>query len=304
MKTDNWIAVDWGTSHLRVWKMDTHGAILEHRRSEKGMNSLNSDQFEAVLIELTEDWFNENSITQILACGMVGSRQGWIEARYLSTPCAPNGTFTQAPVSDARINVTILPGIKQLSPADVMRGEETQIAGLLVNNENYTGVVCLPGTHSKWANVVNGEVTEFQTFLTGELFALLSKQSVLRHSLNSSEWDESAFQAAVKESIMQPQSVTAKLFSLRAQSLVGELAGHTASSRLSGLLIGLELANCKHYITDNYIKENKVVIIGESALSKHYTDALNMMSIETQQESSETMTLQGLTLAYQQLSAI
>lgn len=304
MSNENWIAVDWGTSQLRVWKMSAQGDILEHRRSEKGMNSLNSDQFESVLIALTQDWFNDHCITQILACGMLGSRQGWVEAGYLTTPSAPKGSYTQAPVSDARIKVAILPGIKQLSPADVMRGEETQIAGLLVNNKHFSGVVCLPGTHSKWANVVDGEVLAFQTFMTGELYSLLCKHSVLRHSLDHSAWDAAAFEAAVMESMQHPQSVTAKLFSLRAKSLVGELAGDTASSRLSGLLIGLEIANCQSYLTENPIHTNKVVIIGESVLSQHYSDALHLMSIATQQENSETMTLRGLTLAYQELLAV
>lgn len=303
MSVDNWVAVDWGTSHLRVWKMDFQGNVLDQRRSDKGMNCLNSTQFEPVLLELIEDWFNKDGMTQILACGMVGSRQGWIEASYLSAPCSPNGRFTTVPVNDPRIKVNILPGIKQLSPADVMRGEETQIAGLLINDKNFTGVVCLPGTHSKWANVVNGKVTQFQTFLTGELFALLSKQSVLRHCLDDSSWDEEAFQSAVKDSLQHPENVSAALFSIRAQSLVSDLPATSAYSRLSGLLIGLELANCEPYLAAQNIQDLKVIVIGESTLSKHYSNALNLMSIKTQQENSETMTLQGLTLAYKQLSA-
>lgn len=301
-KTNNaeWIAVDWGTSHLRVWRMSAQGDILDRRRSEKGMNKLVSTQFESTLISLIDDWLNNDSTCQVLACGMVGSRQGWQEAKYLSTPCSPCGSFTRVSVQDPRINVSILPGVKQLSPADVMRGEETQIAGLLVDNQEYNGVVCLPGTHSKWAKIVAGKITEFQTFLTGELFALLSKQSVLRHSLDDSAWDNQAFTSAIGESIDQPQSVMAKLFSLRAQSLVSELSATSAHARLSGLLIGLELVNCKHYFLDT---DKKVTIIGESTLSQHYMHALKTLSIDVEQKCSETMTLQGLTLAYQQLSA-
>jgi 2-dehydro-3-deoxygalactonokinase len=284
--------------------MDFQGKALDYRRSDQGMNCLNSTQFEPVLIELIEDWFNKEGMTQVLACGMVGSRQGWVEASYLSAPCSPYGSFTTVPVNDPRVEINILPGIKQLSPADVMRGEETQIAGLLINDKTFTGVVCLPGTHSKWANIVNGKVTQFQTFLTGELFALLSKQSVLRHCLDDSSWHEEAFQSAVKDSLQHPERVSAELFSIRAQSLVSDLPATAAYSRLSGLLIGLELANCEPYLAAQNIQDLKVIVIGESTLSKHYSSALNLMSIKTRQENSETMTLQGLTLAYKQLSAI
>ncbi len=301
MSAENWIAIDWGTSHLRAWHMSPLGNVLDHRRSDKGMNDLKPDQFEKTLIELVQSWLSHSRTTQILACGMVGSRQGWVEANYLIVPCAPNGLFTLAPIKDSRISVNILPGIKQASPADVMRGEETQIAGLLATNKNFSGVVCLPGTHSKWAKVINGTIVEFQTFLTGELFALLSNQSVLRHSLDSSLWDEEAFLIAAKESQLQPQHFSAKLFALRAQSLIGDLSGVSASARLSGLLIGLELANCKSYMAEHTIKDNHVVIIGEPTLSKHYASALKIMSIKSVQENSEAMTLQGLTLAYQKV---
>ena len=116
---------------------------------------------------------------------MVGARQGWIEAPYASVPCTP-ATQTIAPeCRDPRLEMHILAGIRQLHPPDVMRGEETQIAGVLLREPGFEGVICLPGTHTKWAEVAGGIITSFQTFMTGELFGLLSTQSVLRHSMSA-----------------------------------------------------------------------------------------------------------------------
>ncbi|MCJ8339393.1 MAG: 2-dehydro-3-deoxygalactonokinase [Pseudomonadales bacterium] len=297
MNTDNWIALDWGTSHLRAWLMNSSGEVLDQRSCDQGMNSLNSDQFEGVLLEQIDYWLNADSCTQVLACGMLGSRQGWVEASYDSVPCSPGTVLTKAPVSDPRINVHICPGIKQLAPADVMRGEETQVAGLLTDAADFSGVVCLPGTHCKWVRVVEGKITEFQTFLTGELYSLLAKQSVLRHSLDTSAWDEQAFKVAIDDSMARPQSITAQLFALRAETLIGDLSAAGANARLSGLLIGLELASSKDFWAGQ-----QVTIIGESQLSRHYSQALQMLSVTSTQANSETMTLKGLSLAYRQLN--
>ena len=297
MNTDSWIALDWGTSHLRAWLLNSSGEILDQRSSDQGMNSLSPNQFEGVLLAQIDPWLNDDTCTQVLACGILGSRQGWIEARYDSAPCSPGKTLTKAPVNDPRINVHICPGIKQLAPADVMRGEETQVAGLLTDAADFSGVVCLPGTHCKWVRVVEGKITEFQTFLTGELYGLLAKQSVLRHSLDTSDWDEQAFKVAIDDSMARPQSITAQLFALRAETLIGDLSAAGANARLSGLLIGLELASSKDFWAGQ-----QVTIIGECQLSRHYSQALQMLSVTSTQANSETMTLKGLSLAYRQLN--
>ena len=126
-----------------------------------------------------------------------------------------------------------------------MRGEETQIAGLLAVDAAFDGIACLPGTHSKWVHIGAGKIRSFQTFLTGELFALLAGGSVLRHAMTDEGWDGSAFLEAVDETAAAPESIAAKLFSIRAESLLHALPGATARARLSGYLIGLELVAAK-----------------------------------------------------------
>src|SRR5690606_31171093 len=162
-----WIALDWGTSNMRAWAMGADDTVLARASSAKGMGQLRPDEFEPALIETVGDWLIEGRRVPVIACGMVGARQGWIEAAYAQVPTPPiAAAMTPAPANGLRIAVFIVPGVSQAEPADVMRGEETQIAGFTARHGD--GIVCLPGTHSKWAMVENGKITRFRTAMTGE----------------------------------------------------------------------------------------------------------------------------------------
>jgi len=266
-----WIAVDWGTSNLRVTAMGAEGPLAT-RSSSDGMSRLAPDQFEAALLRLIADWLPDQGRVDILVCGMAGSRQGWTEARYRPVPCTPldAGALTPVATADPRLRVRIAPGLSQAAPADVMRGEETQIAGALALDPGFDGVICLPGTHSKWVHVSAGEVVSFQTFLTGELFALLSENSVLRHGLAGGDgWDAEAFDTALSDALSHPHRFAARLFGLRAEALLSGLAPASARARLSGLLIGMELAAARPYWLGQ-----PVTLIGAEKLSAHYSRAL------------------------------
>ncbi len=293
MKPD-WIAVDWGTSNLRVWAMDA-GGILAEAQSDEGMGKLSRDQFEGALIRLIDPWLGAG-VTPVVACGMVGSRQGWYEAPYRAVPCAPldRGALVVVPTTDARIRMMIAPGLKQAHPADVMRGEETQIAGALALHPAFDGVLCLPGTHAKWAQISAGEVVSFQTFMTGELFALLSTQSVLRHGMQGEGWDDMAFDMALSDALSRPEKIAARLFGLRAEGLIGGLAPAAAKSRLSGLLIGIELAAARPYWLGQAVS-----IIGSEGLAKSYARALQTQGIIARLLPATACTLAGLASLYQ-----
>lgn len=290
----DWIAVDWGTSALRAWAMREDGPVAD-AASEKGMGALGIGDFEPALLELIEPWLGQDAI-KIVACGMVGARQGWTEAGYTAVPAAPAlGNLRRAPAKDPRLSVHILPGLSQDSPADVMRGEETQIAGLLAITPNFDGVVCLPGTHTKWAQISAGEVVSFRTFMTGELFALLSTQSILRHTVQNG-WDEEAFTEAVSDAMSRPEAMAARLFTLRAEELLHGLSSDQARSRLSGLLIGAELAAARPY----WLGQD-VTIIGNASLSAKYAQALTAQGLAPGIADTTEATLAGLTAAYRQL---
>lgn len=291
MKAD-WIAVDWGTTNLRAFAMGPEG-IRAEAMSEDGMGRLTPSDFEPALIQLIEPWLGPG-VTPVLACGMVGSRQGWFEAPYRATPCTPMdvGQMVRVPVRDPRITVQIVPGLKQMKPADVMRGEETQIAGALALDPAFDGAMCLPGTHSKWVQISAGEVVSFQTYLTGEMFALLSAQSVLRHGMAATGWDEDAFDLGVANGMARPERLAAHLFRLRAEGLIADLGPDAARAQLSGLLIGAELAAARPYWLGA-----RVVLVGSPELTALYARALAAMGAPSQTLPAKDCTIAGLARA-------
>lgn len=293
----SWIAVDWGTTNLRIWAMDEGDRVIAHRSSSRGMASLAAGDFEGAFLELAGAFLGDAPIT-VMCCGMVGSRQGWAEAAYQRVPCAPpNGQgSSRAPARDPRLRVHILPGVKQDSPPDVMRGEETQIGGFLHGKPDFDGVLCLPGTHTKWVQISAGEIVSFRTCMTGELFALLADQSVLRHSVGGGEGDgvdTVAFEQAVKDGLARPDDLAAQMFRLRAASLIADLGAVEAYARLSGLLIGAELASTRPYWLGN-----NIAIIGANALAQLYRRALEGQGAMVAVADGAGVTLSGLIAAH------
>lgn len=289
----DWIAVDWGTSRLRAWAMGPGGAApLAAAASDDGIGGLARGGHEAALLALVGNWLAPGRVTPVLACGMVGSRQGWVEAPYAAVPCPPldPARLARAPTLDPRLAVRVVPGLKQAAPADVMRGEETQIAGFLAGRPGFAGILCLPGTHSKWARVEGGRVLAFQSFMTGELFALLAEHSTLRHGLGG--WDEAAFAEAVAAGRAAPEMLTATLFGIRAAGLVAGLSPAAARARLSGALIGAELAGVAAFRGGA-----PVVLIGAEAPVRAYSAALARMGTAAEIAPAAAMTLAGLARA-------
>ncbi|OAN76479.1 2-keto-3-deoxy-galactonokinase [Jannaschia sp. EhC01] len=284
----DWIAVDWGTTHLRAWAMVGDTAKAE-ATSDDGMGTLERDGFEPALLRLIEPWLGQGTMP-VVACGMVGARQGWFEAPYVAIPAKPcDLTPVQVPTRDARLNMMIIPGLKQTDPADVMRGEETQIAGFLGANKTFDGVLCLPGTHTKWVRISAEEVVSFQTCMTGELFQLLSEKSVLRHSIAPAGEDAGAFAQAVSDIISRPEKLAQRLFSLRAENVINGLEGTTARARLSGCLIGAELAATKPY----WLGQD-VAIAGSPVLIDAYSKALKTQGVEARTFDAAPLTRAGL----------
>ncbi len=293
-----WIAVDWGTTHLRAWAMQGETVVAE-ASSARGMGSLDPTEFEPALLELIADWLAPTIKTRVICCGMVGSRQGWQEAPYRAVPCSVAAqSLTAAPVDDSRISVHLLSGLSQSTPADVMRGEETQIAGFLHRNPGWDGVICLPGTHSKWVQVSADEVVSFQTFLTGEMFSLLAGHSVLRHSIPDAGWDTDAFAEALSDAMSKPESVSSRLFRLRANDLLHGASPDTARATLSGLLIGTELAAARPYWLGQ-----QVAVIGADQISQAYVTALELQGMHAIHARADAMTLSGLIAAHKDMKA-
>lgn len=282
--TIDWIAADWGTTNLRLWAMSGR-APVEARVSDSGMDGLDPQGFATVLARETEGW----PAVPVIACGMVGARQGWIEAPYRPVPCPATPDLVAVPEGPGGRTVRIVCGLRQDAPADVMRGEETQVAGLLALDPEFDGIVCLPGTHTKWVRVSAAEICNFKTFMTGEMFALLSRRSVLRHGVAGTGEDADAFRAALSDAMSRPERGYAGLFQLRAETLLEGLDPVRARARLSGTLIGWELAAARPWWLGA-----QVTVIGAPALSALYADALAAQGVPAARMSDTDATLAGL----------
>lgn len=293
-----WIAVDWGTSNLRGWAMDGSGAVITARSSPKGMGKLTRSEFPDALAELVSD-IPLSGPTQVMVCGMAGARQGWLEAPYLEAPTDLRHLARGAVSPDSgspNLKVSILPGVCQVKGGDnVMRGEETQLLGLAATLPGYSGLVCMPGTHSKWAMLNGTRIEHFTTAMTGEIFEVLSTYSVLRHSLADAETNEeraSGFSAGAKDGLANPADLLGQLFRVRASSLVSGRSSSWCAGYLSGLLIGTEIAANKHQIGNE-----AVPLIGSHTLCALYGQVLEMAGASGRPVDATAVVLAGLTAA-------
>jgi 2-dehydro-3-deoxygalactonokinase len=273
------IGLDWGTSSLRAYRLDGVGHIEETRHRPWGLRHLPEGGFDAALSAVTKGW----PALPRLACGMVGSRNGWREMPYLDLPAGAAeighalGRLTAADGMD----VHIAPGLRDPHGPDVMRGEETQLVGALSLRPALAGTSSwiLPGTHSKWATVRDGAVTGFRTLMTGELFALLQQHSILGTGTISAAANPDAFaRGVVTARDSGAAGVLSRLFSARTLMLDGTLASEGVPDYLSGLLVGEEF---RAALADGLAhRDTPLQLIGDVALCERYRRAATHFDIE------------------------
>jgi len=291
------IALDWGTTSLRAYKLAADGVVLEQRALSSGIMQLPktpriihgrecADGFELAFDQACGDWLDAQPDLPVIACGMVGSAQGWREAAYCETPAdvANLGKSLQTVVSLRGTTVHIVPGVIQRSRLpNVMRGEETQVLGVLQQLPAEAGadlLIGLPGSHSKWVEVVDGCITHFDTFMTGEVFAVLSEHSILgRTQQPSVTFEAQAFDRGVQVALSADGGlgVLSTVFSARTLGLTGELSPSLQADYLSGLMIGHELAALAAVQRQRRNNPNlpSIVLIGNGQLCARYSRALD-----------------------------
>ncbi|PTT33500.1 2-dehydro-3-deoxygalactonokinase [Pseudomonas sp. HMWF021] len=291
------IALDWGTTSLRAYKLAAGGVVLEQRALSSGIMQLPktprvlnggecADGFELAFEDACGDWLDAQPDLPVIACGMVGSAQGWREAAYCETPAnvANLGNSLQTVVSLRGTRVHIVPGVIQRSRLpNVMRGEETQVLGVLQNLPVDAGgdlLIGLPGSHSKWVEVLEGCITHFDTFMTGEVFAVLSDHSILgRTQQQGAPFDGQAFDRGVQVALSADGElgVLSTLFSARTLGLTGQLAPTAQADYLSGLMIGHELVAlaAAQRRRRNSAHLPSIILIGNAQLCARYSRALD-----------------------------
>ncbi len=294
------IGVDWGTSSFRAWHCGGGGAPRLLGKSDMGMSQLSQDDFAPYL----EQFLSDRQISEavpVLICGMAGARGGWHEVPYAKAPATRTGIARKAhTVQAGRYICRVLPGVSLAGRGrfDVMRGEETLLFGALAQGSG-DGHYCLPGTHSKWCYVEGGQLQDWRTVMTGELFALLSTQSTLSGFCDGAGVNlhqKPEFAEAVREVLNGDGSAMHDLFAIRARALLDPKAGTlNFSARLSGLLIGQEMSGpALDRITD-------VTLISSGAICEAYQTALEIAGKTVKTLDSDHAVCAGLCLFAEEL---
>jgi 2-dehydro-3-deoxygalactonokinase len=272
------IGVDWGSSNRRAYLLAADGSLIARREDAAGVLSQRPADFAASLLDFIGDWRRDTG-AQTWLSGMIGGRDGWLEVPYLQAPLAladiRAGALACPGLQPA---VRILPGICQRpppGPADVMRGEETQLLGAW-SLAGRDGWYVLPGTHSKWVRLESGRVLRFHTFMTGELFARLREKGALASVAGGEADDEAAFAAGV--ALARGTPLAAALFGIRAGALLGSHPQAQAASRLSGLLISAEWEAAGRL---GCLDQGTPTLIGEPRLAAWYALAGREYGIQT-----------------------
>lgn len=268
------IGVDWGISSVRAYRL-RDGQVIGRRERSAGILAVQDGRFAEMLRDLTGPWLSEGE-DRVLLSGMIGSRQGWKESGTVACPAGLSeiaGALTAVPFDGAAVR--IVPGVTTFDEAgtpEFMRGEETQIIGAAIG----TGVACLPGSHSKWAGVVDGRIVAFTTYLTGEAFAALRDHTILSRQIageidgaaagRQGEPCDAVFDAGVARSA-EPGGFLHHLFGVRSLGLAGLMEDHEAALYLSGLTIG-------HEVRAALRQGESVVVIGSPSLAALYARAI------------------------------
>jgi 2-dehydro-3-deoxygalactonokinase len=235
--TEGFIAVDWGTTNRRAYRLDPSGKCVDEFEDHKGVLSVPDGGFPAAVSEIRQRLGDR----PLLLAGMVGSNRGWKEAPYVPCPAGLDQLADKLVWAGDR--EAIIPGVSYLGNgrADVMRGEEVQLLGAVAAGlVDPMSVVSHPGTHNKWAMLRHGAIHSFTSVMTGELFGLLKDHSILGDLLQGPVDANDAFKRGVRET-MEREALPADLFGARAQVLLGQAKKEDAASYTSGLLIGTDV---------------------------------------------------------------
>jgi 2-dehydro-3-deoxygalactonokinase len=293
------IGVDWGTTSLRAYLMAADGAVLDRQIRASGILNVPDGDYAFVLEEACGGWMERWPGLPVLMCGMIGSRQGWREAPYLQGDAGSKELAAAlVTVTTGKYQVQIVPGLEAKSfngGPDVMRGEETILIGALAQGAPTEGLYCLPGTHSKWVSVFNGRIGAFSTFLTGEIYEMLCRRSILSALIKStgSTSDEVRHEAFLRglDLAGDGAGLLHQLFSIRARALTGAGDEGTAGDMLSGLLIGSELLSVGDRLRSF---RDSLVLVASGAIADRYRTALAHLGFKPRLFDAETACMSGL----------
>ena len=255
--------------------------MIATRSAPLGVQSVQDGRFAEALAALLGDWHDDPAPR--IACGMIGSRQGWLEAPYVACP-AQLSDLASGVVHIPAGRLAVVPGVRTrdiYDVPDVMRGEETQIAGAVGAHEER--VLCaMPGTHSKWACVEAGRIVDFLTYMTGEMWSVLLQHSILGRLATATSAHPSDLGAAFERGVARglgPGNLAHDAFGARTLVLMGELQGGDVADWLSGVMIGREIRNARTWGQRHGYDGSRVRLVGADALVARYAAAMRQADV-------------------------
>ena len=282
---DGFIAVDWGTTNRRAYRLDGSAACTDEFEDGKGIMAVPSGGFPAAVAEIRERLGD----LPLMLAGMIGSNRGWIEAPYAPCPAGLDDLASALVWPGER--EAIVPGVSYVGDdrADVMRGEEVQLLGAMADGDIPDDcLVCHPGTHNKWAWVERGRIASFRTVMTGEIFNLLRQHSILADLLGGDAELDEAFLRGARHGL-ERADLTSDLFAVRARVLLGEAKREEAASYTSGLLIGFDV---RSGLSDAH--GNRVHVMGRPELTQLYSAAIREAGGDSVELDGEQSFLSGI----------
>ncbi len=290
------IAVDWGTSRFRAYLVA--GGIVATVENEGGLASVPPNGFEAHLEASLSVWRASEPNLPIFMGGMVGARSGWREAPYVDCPATLRDIAARAmriPCASMP-SPWLVPGLLYRGPsgADVMRGEEVQILGVLAASPDYAGPILLPGTHSKCAAVAAGAIHAFSTAMTGEVFGALTEATILKLTAQPAlDMVEAAFRDGAERGLTRGGALLEELFAVRTRGLIDGLGAAANADYLSGLLIGAEIAGRRAVLAGAHAP---VPIVAAPELTRRYDIVLALAGIASRPVDARTAFVDGMRL--------
>lgn len=254
------IAIDWGTTNRRGHLIGEDGTIISSKSDGLGLMNVEDRRFEAAFDSLTSQWIATHGPLPALLSGMVGAKTGWREAPYCPLPAGYDDLARRLVRVSSDRPVWIIPGVETRDAAgmpDVMRGEEVQ--ALSATGSTGAHLVVLPGTHSKWVRVVDGRITGFTTYMTGDLYAAILDHTVLRKENRGPKGNPDAFCDGLDAGHDRHDALPHLIFGARSRDLFGEITDGDVPDHLMGLLIGAELASA----TAIYEDRNVTLVSGD-----------------------------------------
>lgn len=292
------IGLDWGTTSCRAYLLGEDGEVLDQRLGGRGVLALTQSgnreaAFERELADLCGPWLERNPQLPLVASGMVGSNQGWVEAGYRNLPVdLMSRPEYLTEVATAYGPLFVIPGLFKEGRGqdfpDVIRGEETQLLGALPEAPHGAGglsakaqpaVVVLPGTHTKWVRLEGTVVTDFVTSMTGELFGLITQQSIIaRLAEDAREPDIAAFDRGLDVAFGRDADIASTLFSARTLVMAGQLEPTAVKDYVSGLMIGVEV---ERFARSWMGEHHEATICANAQLGSRYARALKRAGVRS-----------------------